>query len=111
MKTRTFLLSFILAPFTSVLLKKPAVQYRVEWRKLHDEPVGTGDMWSSFNPNEPHRQGETDFNLQMQAVHHTMNRLFSIHYSWTERYKVILLETSFIFESKIFQTSSISKLK
>ena len=44
---------------------------KVRWVKLHDEKVGPGDFWASnnHNPNEPERQGEDVYNLQMQAIH------------------------------------------
>lgn len=42
---------------------------RVGWTKLDAEPLAPGDFWASDDPNTPERQGESDFNLQMQAVH------------------------------------------
>jgi hypothetical protein len=44
---------------------------RVEYIKLTTEPLQCGDMWASVNPNTPERQGESEYNLQMKAVHPT----------------------------------------
>lgn len=49
----------------------PARHRKVQWVKLKDESVGPGDMWSSVDPNQPERQAENGYNLQMQAVHPT----------------------------------------
>ena len=45
--------------------------HRVQWKKLHDEPVQPGDMWAvhETDPNTPERQSEFDYILQMQAIH------------------------------------------
>lgn len=46
----------------------PMTYNKVVWRQITNEQLLPSDMWSRYNPNEIERQGETDFNLQMQAV-------------------------------------------
>src|SRR3954468_9221221 len=51
----------------SVIFNHP--QRKVQWVRLKTETLGPGDMWASTDPNTPERQGKTNYNLQMQAVH------------------------------------------
>jgi hypothetical protein len=51
---------------------------KVVWRKLSESDLlQLGDFFSSHDPNTPERQGETGYNLQMQAVHPSEFGLFS----------------------------------
>jgi hypothetical protein len=64
------LLALLVAPFASKAAKPQPKYRKVKWVMLIDEPVCPGDLWACHNtdPNEPERQGETYFNLQMQAI-------------------------------------------
>jgi hypothetical protein len=66
------LLCALLGSITKLGAKSPEPKYhRVQWKKLHNEPVGPGDMWvcHETDPNTPERQSEDYYNLQMQAIH------------------------------------------
>ena len=41
---------------------------KVVWREIVTEPLQCGDFWASYNPNTPEKQGNPNYNLQMQAI-------------------------------------------
>ncbi|MBX4209080.1 hypothetical protein KW799_00045 [Candidatus Parcubacteria bacterium] len=42
---------------------------KIVWVKLTKEPLTPGDFSATEDPNACDRQGEDNFNLQLQAVH------------------------------------------
>lgn len=71
MKRRNLFTAFLGLFVTSTATAATPKYQKVKWLKLYDEPLRPGDFWAAGgqDPNEPERQGETNFNLQMQAIH------------------------------------------
>ena len=71
--SRRTVLAALLPGTTLMVVASPGTKQsehcKGQWRKLTSNDVlGPGDMWSSHDPNTPERQGEDNYNLQMQAV-------------------------------------------
>jgi hypothetical protein len=71
MKRRNLITLFIAIFGTPIVVAAEPKYQKVKWLKLDQEPVCPGDLWAAGgqDPNKPERQGEINFNLQMQAVH------------------------------------------